>query len=349
MGFLLSCLLSVAPVAHSSVRPAPVLLVLNTGNQGNRERRLHDEVSLLLDGFAVLSIPVNVPSFSKWSLSDQLGHALLVAQDNQAVGVLWVAEPAPGQLMVHVLGIGTGRALIRTLEFDALSGAEKGLALIVRELLGTAFLQAEPETIVPELNAVVREVRRNLPRQTPVPEPTELVTVTRLPISLAGSVVTGVSLIGARSHLLSLGGQLRGEYGFSTRLSLGLEGEAHFSSDRADSVNVQLLEIPVGLTGSFAAPVGNAFVVPRLSVLGGVNVVWAQSSEGAISDLVWSMRARAALGLRGAATSHFRLQGELSFDIVPLRSGVRAQATGEELWRAPWLEIHLAAGFLWAE
>lgn len=350
---LVSVTLSAQP--RGVVRPAPIFLVLRTATsptQSKREVRLHDEVSLLLDNFAVLSQNVDDPvAFQARPLAEQLKQVLELASHNEALGVLWLAEPVRGQLMVYVVGIGSGRALIRTLEFDQRSGSEKGLALIVRELLGTAFLQAEPESIAPSLAEVVRDVRRQLPKdallEPPAPAPVVTVPPRRSLNSLGLSVISTLSLVGAQGRWLSAGGQLRGEHAFGNVLALGLEFEMHGARDFGPQSTITSLEVPLGLTASASIPVGAFFVVPRLSVLAGVNQLWARNAAGSASSLIWVQRNRLALGVRTESDGPVQVMLEVGVDALPLRAAIRDSLTGADLWRAPWLEMRFAAGVLW--
>lgn len=348
------CLLSLSAGPKVEVRPAPIFLVLRTAStpaQTRREARLHDEVSLLLDNFAVLSQPVDDATFQSRSMADQLKLVLEVANHNEAVGVLWLAEPAKGQLMVHVVGMGTGRALIRTLEFDQRSGSEKALALIVRELLGTAFLQATPETIDPGLAEVVRGVRRQLPKDpllekvAPVERPVPPSDEARWSVSAAA--MTGVTLAGAQGRFLSVGGQLQAERALGSLFNLGLVLELHGARDLEPATQVSSLEIPFGVTASLVLAVGAFALVPRLSVLPGWNQLWAVSTLGTTSAHVWTLRARAGLGFRSDQAKALQFMMELSVDALPLRGAARDLATGADLWRAPLLELNLTAGVFW--
>ncbi len=338
------------------VRPAPIFLVLRTATsptQTKREARLHDEVSLLLDNFAVLSQTVDDPAlFQSRPLAEQLKQVLGLANHNDALGVLWLAEPVRDQLMVHVVGIGSGRALIRTLEFDQRSSSEKGLALIVRELLGTAFLQAEPTSIAPSLAEVVRDVRRQLPKDERLePKPIPVVAAPPpsqpSPLSLGLSVVSSLSLAGAQGRFLTAGGQLRGEYAFGEVFAFGLELEVHGAHDFGPQSNITSLEVPGGLTVSASLPVGAFYLTPRLSVMVGFDQLWARNADGSTASMTWVQRNRAALGIRTAKTGPLQLMLEVAIDALPLRGAVRDSLTGTELWRAPFLEMRFAAGVSW--
>lgn len=344
----LSLLTLGAATPRIEVRPAPVLLVLRTSSrpaQARHEERLHEEVSLLLDNFAVLSLPVEDATFGTRTLAEQLQQVLLAARENEAVAALWVAEPVHGQLMVHVLGLSSGRALIRSLEFDRNTASEKGLALIVRELLGTAFLHSAPETIDPELAKVVRTVRRELPKDplldsTPEPPP-------KLPRwALGAAFVSGLAVAGAEGNWLSLGARFRVERVLFGPLAFGLELEVHGTRDGLPGASVSALEVPVGLTTSLRFPLGQLTIVPRASVLAGAQQLWVENPEGSTQAPVWTVRARGGLGLR-AGTGPVRLTLELSVDVLPQRGGVRAPQTGPDVWRSPWLQALFSAGVCW--
>lgn len=341
------CVLSLS--AAPRVRPAPIFLVLSTaGNpaQVGREARLHDEVSLLLDSSGVQSQSVEDPTFQARPLAEQLQVVLELANHNEAVGVLWLAEPAQGQLMVHVVGIGTGRSLIRTLEFDQRSGSEKALALIVRELLGTAFLQATPESVAPGLAEVVRGVRRDLPADAALDaKPPPVAEEPARPWSFSASALAGVALAGSQGRFSSIGGQLRGERRLTAALHVGFTAELHAARDLQPAAQVSSLEIPFGVTAGWVVPVGDFALVPRLSLLPGLNLLWATDGVTTTSNQVWTLRARAGLGWRTPRANPLQLLLELSLDAVTLRGAVRAEPSGLEAWKAPWLELNVAAGF----
>lgn len=348
--------LAAAPTPKVAVSTAPIFLVLRTSQEpvaAAREVRLHEEISLLLDNFAVLSHPVDDRDFQARSLSQQLTKVLALAAGNDAVGALWLAEPVPGQLMLHVVGIGTGRSLIRTLEFDRRSGSEKALALIVRELLGTAFLEAAPETIDPQLAEVVRGVRRELPRdpvleaQQPPPVAPPAPAPPPAAWAASGALVTGLAVAGAEARWLGLGGRVQVEHALVGPLWLGGVAEVHGTRDLAQAARVATLEVPLGLTAALRLPAGAFVVTPRLSALAGWQRVWAQDAAGPVLGDVWSLRTRLGVEARLRQAGGLQPVLGLSLDLLPLRGGVRDVTTGGDVWRAPLLEANFAAGFFW--
>jgi hypothetical protein len=161
--------------ARVSLTPPPVVLVIRsatTSDGQKHERRLFDELGLALDGFMVLSQDAARPGFATLSLADQIASVLPEARLNGALVVVWMSFPVAHQIMLHVVALGSGRTLVRSIEGDRSPVSESSLALIVRELLGTAFLFDAPEAIPAEVTEVVRSVKRQIPADV-VTQPAE--------------------------------------------------------------------------------------------------------------------------------------------------------------------------------
>ncbi len=144
----------------------PVLVMVRTNGNSSFEKsqqRLHEELTLLLDSFMVILTPVETKDFAKKPLADQISVVLPLSKANDAVAVVWLAEPLPGQMMLHLVAMGTGRTLVRTLEFDRRSQTENVLALMLRELLGTAFLFEPVPTVPKAVRTLVSQVRKTMP------------------------------------------------------------------------------------------------------------------------------------------------------------------------------------------
>ncbi|MBL9037530.1 MAG: hypothetical protein JNG84_03340 [Archangium sp.] len=160
----LALLLSAAPKVQAT--PPPVLVMVRTNGSAAFEKtqqRLHEELTLLLDSFMVILTSVDAKAFAKRPLAEQLSIALPLSKANDAVAVVWLAEPLPGQVMLHLVAMGTGRTLVRTLEFDRRSQSEEVLAVMLRELLGTAFLYEPAPQLPPTVRALVSTVRTMMP------------------------------------------------------------------------------------------------------------------------------------------------------------------------------------------
>ncbi len=180
---LMLCL-AAGPKGMVSANPPPVLMMVRTpGNAAfeKSQQRLHEELTLLLDSFMVILTSAEVKDFARKSLAEQMAVVLPLSKNNDAVAVVWMAEPLPGQMMLHLVARGTGRTLVRTLDFDRKSQSENVLALMLRELLGTAFLY-EPVRTVPEpVRSVVSAVRKTMPEMEELTPPAPVTIVVRPP------------------------------------------------------------------------------------------------------------------------------------------------------------------------
>jgi len=161
----LALILAAGPKAIVVSTP-PVLVMVRTPGNSSFERsqqRLHEELTLLLDSFMVILTSADSKDFSRKPLADQISIVLPISRANDAVAAVWLAEPLPGQMMLHLVAMGTGRTLVRTLEFDRKSQSENVLALMLRELLGTAFLYEPVPKVPTAVRSLVSQVRRTMP------------------------------------------------------------------------------------------------------------------------------------------------------------------------------------------
>ena len=160
---VLSLVAGAAPRAQVSTAPPPVLLMVraaSTGDNEKREVKLYEELSLVLDSFLVMSVPAADVKFASLPLPEQIEAVLPEARDNQAVAVVWMSFPLPKQVMVHLVVLGSGRALVRTIETDRTSASS--IALIARELLGTAYLFEPAANLPAEVKQVVTTVKEEI-------------------------------------------------------------------------------------------------------------------------------------------------------------------------------------------
>jgi hypothetical protein len=118
----------------------------------------------------VMSQPAEKPGFASLPLSEQITAVLPDARANGAMAVVWMSFPLSKQVMLHLVALGSGRAFVRTIETDRSSVSESSLALIARELLGTAYLFESPAELPEEVGKVVRGVKQQIP-----PEPAAVV------------------------------------------------------------------------------------------------------------------------------------------------------------------------------
>lgn len=164
IGAALALCLASGPNLKVSLKPPPVVVMVRTESRGAFDRtqaRFFEELTLLLDTFMVMSSPADERDFPRRPLAEQIALVMPVAKANDAVAVVWLAEPTPGQLMLHLVALGTGRTLVRTIDFDRKSQSEAALALMLRELLGTAFLYSA--TAIPEVRQVVSQLKQAYP------------------------------------------------------------------------------------------------------------------------------------------------------------------------------------------
>src|SRR4051812_29644767 len=95
----LTLCLAASPGGRVSAKPPPVLVMVRTEAKGAFDRtqqRLVDELSLLLASFMVMSSPLEERASPRRSLADQISAVMPVAKANDAVAVVWLAEPSPG-------------------------------------------------------------------------------------------------------------------------------------------------------------------------------------------------------------------------------------------------------------
>src|SRR6266404_5744908 len=143
---LILCASSAAAAAPPASGPPVVLMIRSaaTADGQRREEKLMDQLILTLDSFMLMSQPSERPDFTRLSLDEQIAAVLPEARRNDTMAVVWMSFPLANQVMVHLVALGSGRALVRTIESDRSRASERTLALITRELLGTAYLFEPP-------------------------------------------------------------------------------------------------------------------------------------------------------------------------------------------------------------
>jgi hypothetical protein len=160
----------------SDEEPPVVLMIRSAQTAPNqrREHKLFDELGFALDGFAVVSQASDRSDFAELPLSEQLAAVLPEAKSAGAMVVVWLSFPLNQQVMLHVIAMGSGRALIRTIETNRSPVTEATLALMARELLGTAYLFESPKDVPLAVTEVVEKVKKAIPKvQVPAPPPPE--------------------------------------------------------------------------------------------------------------------------------------------------------------------------------
>ena len=150
-------------------RTVPAVLVVGPGpgasKVDSRQQRFVTQVGLALDGFDVVNVSSSKPGFVRMTLVDQMREIEPLIEEQDAVAAVWLAEPSPGFLLVHLIAVRTGQTLVRTLRAQGQETTEMELALAVRELLGTAWLFAAPDALEsPVMQALVDDLREQVIR-----------------------------------------------------------------------------------------------------------------------------------------------------------------------------------------
>ncbi|MBM4782513.1 MAG: hypothetical protein GQE15_32970 [Archangiaceae bacterium] len=339
--------------------PPPLIVMIRTDGPPafvKTQARLHEELTLLLDSFIVLNTPIAIPDFPRKPLADQLAAVLPVAKSNDAAAVVWLSEPIPGQLMLHLVAQGTGRTLVRTLEFDKKSRNESALALMMRELLGTAFLYEAPATVPPQLRAVVKQTRATMSNaadvapapivDTPIapPAPARPPDPKRLRLMAFGLVDSGiVDHIGGATRY---GGSLTAMWKFTERLGVGLDwGVTGHRAVPSPTTAVSSVSMPILAVATHSYAFGPFAIWPRGGL--GPEVTWTvsrQSVPGELSTLTGA-------GLLGVDVSAGTQAFTFVFRLEALARLGRTQLTelpGDQiLWRQPAVSLHAGIGLAW--
>lgn len=336
--------------------PPPVLIMVRMNGSAAFEQsqtRLHDELTLLLDGFMIMSTPVEVDDFPRKPLAEQLAAVLPMSRANDAVAVVWMAEPMSGQLMLHLVAMGTGRTLVRTIDFDRKSRSESALALMLRELLGTAFLYEKPKALPAEVRTVVREVRTQMSQSPEVavpagstalkeqPELKEQPAPPRLRLAAAGLLQAGV--IDQLMSTARFGGSLSASVRAGP-VSLGAEAGVVTVRTRiaADaSVNATSLTLDATVAKHFGE--GSFLVGPRLAL--GFERSWTQVTGASIFVAAGG---RGSVGLEAlGGPGPWRWLARLELE-GRLRRAEVAEITSETVvWRLPAGSLKASLGISW--
>jgi hypothetical protein len=119
-----------------------VLLVRAAGEQSDSERedRFLTELELALDGFAVEAVRPEDAGFADLALRRQVELVRPLLAERGALAATWVDAASPDLLLLHLVSVSTGRALVRLVETERGADSLSELALVVRELLGEAYM-----------------------------------------------------------------------------------------------------------------------------------------------------------------------------------------------------------------
>lgn len=348
----LSVVVSAEPTPRPkvSLEAPPVLLMVRAGktaDQQRRERKLYDELAVALDGFMLMSQDAEQPDFVRLALSDQIAAVLPIAQGNGASIVVWLGFPLPNQVMLHLIALGSGRALVRTIESERSAVAESSLALMARELLGTAYLFEPPKSVPLEVRQVVQTVKQQIDVTQGAPSPVVVEAPPPPPPSghwaLWLRVDSGLGLVDQIDAAPTLGASVALERRLPFRLDASLAAAASFGAlTRTELAGSRVLTVGGALALYRGFGSGPLTAGPAL----GVNVSWARfdAAQVALSTVLPRLSAGAQARLDIAKGPAVNVQ--LSLDTLPFRPELRS-AENQVLFRAPLLELRLAMGLGW--
>lgn len=348
----LSLALSVEPLprVQVSLQAPPVVLMVRAGTsqaQQRRERKLYDELSVALDGFMLMSQDADRDGFERLPLSEQIAAVLPVAQANGASIVVWLGFPLPNQVMLHLIALGSGRALVRTIESDRSAVAESSLALMARELLGTAYLFEPPKSVPLEVQAVVKTVKQQIGMPAEPPTPTVVAPPPPPPPTpghwaLWGRVESGYALVGHVDAAPTIGLSAALERRFPLRIDASVAVTGSYGA----ITRPELASSMWTLGGAVSAyrGFGDGLLTAGPTVSAGV--AWARFQAAGVTLSTALPRFSAGAQARVDIAKGPAVSALLSLDYLPLRPELRS-AESQVLFRSPTLELHLAIGLGW--
>lgn len=335
--------------AGLKVAEAPSVVVLHTRASpeiGQREKKLYDALTLALDAFAVMLTPPDRDDFAGLTLPEQVSLALPQTETTGvgAVAVVWLVRPAPRQVMVHLVARNTGRTLVKTVETTSGPDAEATLALVVKELLGAAFLFEPPASLPPGLGPVVQSVRTQVaPPQPAAPAPPPVEVEKRVAVAPMHRVVA----VGAGRFGGQVGGPLRAglhaAFGAFVWERLVLSATVELGVGPLEA-GISALEGTAGMDAFFPLGVTRAFG-PYASVAAGARWQRGVTPTGSSQALTF------AGSVHGGVRSLVRLSESLHL-CLDLGLGIRPLPTrlvqGDTVfWREGWAEVRTGIGIAW--
>lgn len=329
----LSALAAPKPGLKVSAKPPPVVLMIRSATtpEGKaQERKLFDELGFALDGFMLLDQEAEAKNFAKLPLPEQIVAVLPEAGRNDAMVVVWLSFPLANQVMLHLISLGSGRALIRTIETDRSPVTASTLALITRELLGTAYLFDAPTSLPAEVSEIVRSVKKQIPVEVevaPPPAPSRA-------WSVWAGLQSGFPLVGAQAPVpvITLGVGASLALPSQLELSFGVRG----SYGNVSRVGAQFF------TGGVGVSLFRGFALNRALLLGPfVGAAFTYGSYRSATDSVGVATPDFDVGarLRTTPSAGPGLVVTVAARVTPIRA---ALVTGDQLlYQTPLVEFVL--------
>jgi hypothetical protein len=337
------------PSAAVATKAPPVVILVRAAAEPamqRHEQRLFEELGFALDGFMLLSQDAGRADFGNVSLAEQIATVLPDAKANEAVAVIWLSFPLANQMMLHLVTLGPGRTLIRTIETDRKPVSASALALMAREMLGTAYLFEPPVDVPAEVHEVVEHVKAQIP-----PEPAPAAAAAPPPPPETGSpwaawlrVQTSFPVAGGAGAVPVVGFGIAGEYRAPWRVDASLAVDARYG----------VLTSPIAagenfLTAGATAKVYRGFAFRSLS-LGpqlSAGVAYARFTATGQAPVQAALPALAAgLELRSETARGPSVGLSLSLAYYPVIAELRA-ADASVIYRLPTLELVFGLALGW--
>ncbi len=341
-------LLCAAAPPKGSVTTSPPVIVLQTAanaETARREQRLFEQLGLVLDDFSVMMTPPPGTDFVKRTLPDQIAQVIPDAQKEGAVAVIWLNIPAPEQIMLNLVAIGTGRTLVRTVEVAKGPNAERTLAMMLRELLGTAYMFETTHGLSPAIRKVVDAVSAQVApppvaHASPPPPPPEVPPNTAA-ISLSAQLLLGSGIAGQLGDSFRPGLEPAVDFKAGDFL-LGAQGLLMFGPYSAAPAHLSGVELGLGLHATYLFTVQRVLVGPTL----GADLGFIHATAGGVNSDV------TRYFLRGGATARLLLSDDLELSAsltllgTPTRLELRALSdTGPQvIYREGTLQLRMGIG-----
>jgi hypothetical protein len=349
--------LSSLPTAAEEEPPddRPVVLVLTFASDADaaeREQRFVTELSLALDGFAVVPTSEGLGSFSALGLADRLALLKPLARKHGAAATIWIEDGKHGLTLLHLIALSKGRALVRIVEARPEPGIEVTLATAVEELLGRARLLSSENPARAIESALLGETGQSA-ADLENPGQRRVETCAEAGVELTGWSLAPVAagrlgLVGHEGPSVRLGGGMHVEFAPTAYVRIrggiaALGGPYERTDDHV--ISGRSLEPGLGLglfypgrgfelggVLSFAAPWQTVYI--NLPATGNHDYSW------------WSARLALALELRLRLTEHLAVSFAPELGVWLLEERFFGETSGRRIVTYPRLDAGIAVGLV---
>jgi hypothetical protein len=336
-----------------SVSKLLFLRLASTGEDEKREARFADELAILLEGMAVESTRPEDDKFVGLTLGGQIADLRPMMDASGAIAAIWMTEPLPDQLLLHLVVISTGRALLRLMEIEASEGFEADLALSAKELLGTAFLFEAVPNETESLERVVESVRKEAARPLVEQLQTEAAALpekepkrdwaSRLEACLEGGLVSAEGPSVSLGGLLAVERRITGE--FSAYLSLVLAGGPLDSN--LDDIQIDTFTIAPGVGALYLWHFGRFALGPGIQAHAQwSNVMIRVEREDTQVFRAWQIRGSLTLETRVKALEFLSIAAAAGMVATPEQDVYQRVDTAEVIMATPHLGYVARVGLM---